>query len=317
MNVRIALAFLGTAALALATISLSAHAGPWGLAPGEYYSEFRSSFFAAHDYADQNGDRRALAGGGLVQGRSLVSYNEVGWKKRLSFILGIPAESITRRYASGADTSYRPTATGLGDGLVGLRYRLLDGKTGVAIELDWKPPLGYDRNLYVSSHGDSVHSRGADGSLDFNRLKQIGSPTLGDGQQDVTLALHAGAALPALRGFFEASGGYKYRFEKPSDQIVGSADLGVWVRPSFLVAGRYQGEIATQSTEGGTLDPDWHRVGPTVIYRVDDRMDLIASSLFTITGTNTLHYPEYFVGVAFKNTKLNRLQGFLGGTKAP
>jgi len=306
----------------LAALSRTAGAGAWNLAPGEYYSEFRSGFFSADTYHNPNGDRLTLFGGGLQEERSLLSYTELGWKKRVSFILGIPARSVVRRFGSGADTSYRPAATGLADGLVGFRYGLVNGKTALAIELDWKPPLGYDRSQYLSlrSHADSVRygdTNGDGDSLDVNRMRQSGTPRLGDGQQDLTLALHVGTALPFMRGFFQASGGYRYRFEDPADQIVASADLGVWILPSLMLAGRYQGEIAANEEGLPTADPDRHLAGPMLLYRVDDRLDVFASSLHTAMANNALHTDEIFVGVAFKNTKLNRQQGFLGGLAGP
>ena len=313
-------ALLFTVVLATA-LSRAAAAGAWNLTPGEYYSEFRSGFFSADTYHDQNGDRSTLFGGGLQEERSLLSYTEFGWKKRVSFILGIPARSVTRRFGSAADTSYRPTATGLADGLVGFRWGLANAKTALAIQLDWKPPLGYDRNRYLSlSHRDSVRFGDANGdgdSLDVNHLNQAGAPRLGDGQQDLTVALHLGTALPFMRGFFQVSGGYRYRFEDPGDQIVGSADLGVWILPSLMLAGRYLGEIAASENGPPTADPDRHRVGPMLLYRVDDRLDLFASSLHTAMANNALHTDEIFVGVAFKNTKLTRQQGFLGGLAGP
>ncbi len=347
MSARTVSAILCTAVL-LPACAGPALAGPWSLAPGEYYSEFRAGVFVTGSYYDANGDIRGLFGRGQIEEHSLLSYTELGWKKRVSFLLGIPGKSVTRRFGAGADTSYRPTATGLADGLVGLRFNLANGRTGLAIELDWKPPLGYERNQFLTlslSHADSVRFGDTDGdgdSLDTNRMRQelvsralarAGSPVLGDGQQDLALLLHLGKALPS--GFVQASGGYRYRFEEPSDQIVASADLGVWVRRSWLIAGRYEGEIAAARLRrrfGRTnvlevnlsvdeadrlTDRDRHRFGPMLVYRVDDRLDLIASSLHTVAGNNVLHTHEFFVGVAFKNTRLDRLQGFLGGSKAP
>ena len=54
-----------------------------------------------------------------------------------------------------------------------------------------------------------------------------------------------------------------------------------------------------------------------LVWRVDDRLDLPAGSWSTAMAKNTLHYDQVYVAVTFKQTRLNRLQGFLGGTKAP
>ncbi|HEY3215115.1 MAG TPA: hypothetical protein VGK93_01345 [Candidatus Eisenbacteria bacterium] len=316
MNPRAASALLCTAVF-LPAFAYPVMAGPWSLAPGEYYSEFRTGVFVTGSYFDAGGDLRGLLGGGQIEEHSLLSYTELGWKKRLTFVLGIPAKSVTRRFGAGADTSYRPTATGLADGLVGLRYGLANGRTALALELDWKPPLGYERKPFLG-HRDSVNAGDTSGdgdSLDVNRARQLGSPTLGEGQQDLTLALHLGTVLSF--GFFQVAGGYRYRFDDPADQIVASADLGIWARRSWLIAGHYEGEFAAADADRPTDEVDRQRVGPVVVYRVDDRMDLIAATLHALAASNALHTHEFFVGFAFKNTRLDRLQGFLGGSKAP
>ena len=60
-----------------------------------------------------------------------------------------------------------------------------------------------------------------------------------------------------------------------------------------------------------------HEVGPQLLYRVDDNLDAFAGSLHTASGKNVIHTDQYYVGVAVKRTRLDRLQGFLGGTKRP
>ena len=50
---------------------------------------------------------------------------------------------------------------------------------------------------------------------------------------------------------------------------------------------------------------------------VDDRIDAFAGSWHSPVGKNVLHIDEYYAGVTWKATKLNRLQGFLGGAKRP
>jgi len=58
-------------------------------------------------------------------------------------------------------------------------------------------------------------------------------------------------------------------------------------------------------------------MGPYLLLRVDDRLDLTAGSWSTAMAKNALHYDQIYVALTFKQTKLNRLQGFLGGTQAP
>lgn len=291
-----------------------AQAGPWSLAPGEFYTELRTGWFSSDTYYDQNGNRPSLIGGGLWEQRSLTSYTELGWKPKLNFIVGIPLLSVSRRL--DPDLRELPTQTGLGDALFGLRYRLANGHTAAALEVDWKAPLSYERNGFLT-HADSVRAGDHNGdgdSLDFNAVRQLGSPVLGDGQQDLTFSLLLGTSLS--RGFLQIGGGYRYRFEAPQDQVVLSTDLGIWLTHSLLLAGRYRGET-TLTRDVPSLDPDLHRVGPLLVYRLDDHMDLFAGSLHTASGKNALHTDEVQVGFAFRQTKLDRLQGFSGGTAAP
>jgi hypothetical protein len=297
------------------TVGHRAHAGPWSLAPGEFYSELRGGWFSADTYHAPDGGRLFLAGGGLWEQRSLTSHTEFGWKPRLNFVFGIPILSVSRTLDPDRRDLF--TQTGLGDAQIGFRYKIFSGSAAAAFQVDWKAPLSYERSGFLT-HADSVAAGDASGdgdSLDANVARQLGSPVLGDGQQDVTFSLLYGGPL-TKSGFFQVTGGYKYRFEKPKDQIVLAADVGYWVTGSILLAGRYQGEMAGNG-DRPTDEPDVQRVGPWLVYRIDDHMDLFAGSLSTFSANNSLHYDEIQVGFAFRQTKLNRLQGYFGGTAAP
>ena len=197
------------ALLAVLCLAPRAHAGAWSLAPGEYYTEFRAGWLSTDTYHPSNGGRLLLAGGGLWEERSLLSYSELGWKSKLSFILGIPALSVTRRFREARqEVSPVPSAAGLGDALVGFQWRLLNGRRAAALELDWKPPLGYERSRFLT-RADSVAAGDTNGdgdSLDVARAQQLGTPVLGDGQNDLTISLHLGSSF-GTRTFAEATGG--------------------------------------------------------------------------------------------------------------
>ena len=69
----------------------------------------------------------------------------------------------------------------------------------------------------------------------------------------------------------------------------------------------------------GPLVPETtqHLAGPVLLFRVDDGLDMMAGSWSTASGKNVLHYVQIYLGVSFRQTKLNRLQGFSGTTQAP
>ena len=303
MSARIALPTLLLAVLAGVTPASEAAAGPWGLAPGEWFANLEGSTFTSSSFHLADGSRAST--GLLVQQRALRLYGEMGWKKRASVVFALPAMSVTRR-----DGPVQGTATGFQDVLLGLRYHVLDGVTAAAIEIDWNAPAGYNRNL------DSLGLH------------------LGDGLQELSADLGLGTAMLG-RGFVQGSLGYGYRFlgigkrdKGPvvagdpatakhtwSDRLRASADLALWVRPSLLVGARYRG-IVTLSNGALVPETNAHLAGAVLLYRVDDRLDVLAGSWSTASGKNTLHVNELYVGVAFHHTKLNHLQGFLGGPRA-
>src|SRR5215831_20684414 len=214
MSARIHWSALSIAISLLAATATNAFAGAWTLEPGEFYSQIYGSVFSSDTYYDQHGNRAFLYGGGLWEERSLVSYNELGWKPKMSFILGVPVKSVTREMG-GPEPRELATATGPADGIIGVRYRLANGRRAMALELDWITPLSYERNRFLT-HADSVAAGDTNGdgdSLDANAARQLGSPTLGDGVQNLAVNFQFGAEL--YHGFFDGYGGFKYRFEAP------------------------------------------------------------------------------------------------------
>jgi hypothetical protein len=331
MRARIPLPMLLLTTLAALAWPRPVGAGPWVLAPGEWYSSLEGSAFSAPTFRNAGGGR--VDSGLVVEQRGLRSYTELGWKHKTTFFLGLPALSVTRRddgfqapppARRDAFPAVPATATGFQDALVGVRFGLVEGRTPVALELAWVVPMGYNRNL------DTLGLQ------------------LGEGLQQLSLELHVGTSLRG-RGFFQASAGRGLRYlgargllrafqsslyfvrrepdaallSRPeserwawSDLVLASADLGIWLGPSLLAAGRYRGTVTGAH---GPLAPDVdvHVAGPLVLYRLDDRLDVFAGSWSTASGRNTLHFDQVYVGLAFHRTKLNRLQGYLGGKQAP
>jgi hypothetical protein len=318
MRARVALRILILASAA-GLFARPAGAGPWGLAHGEWYSKVESGVFSSPSVYLDSGVKADT--GLVVEQRTLSLYNELGWKKGMTFLFRIPAVSITRQDGFRATQA---TATGFQDLMVGMRWALLTGRVPTAFEVAWMAPMGYNRNL------DSLNMR------------------LGDGQQQLSLELHAGMEFLG-RGFVQVSGGrvdrflgtggmvralYPYvratRVESDSvlrsrsgseravwsDRLSASADAAFWVSRSVLAGARYRGFVTLSH---GQLAPDinLHQAGPVLLYRVDDRLDVYAGSWFSTAGRNTPRTNEVYAGIAFHKTKLNRLQGFLGGKQGP
>ncbi|MBI1798572.1 MAG: transporter [Candidatus Eisenbacteria bacterium] len=300
MNARFA-SWITIAAAAALPLARSAAADPWLLAPGDHYYQLGGSYFSADSYHRLGGDRAPLDGGGLHEEKAVYSYNEFGWKKSRTLILGFPYLSVTRRGGAASAGSGR-TETGFGDLLAGVRWRLHEGPAALSLETDWIAPLGYDSDL---------------------------SPRLGDGSSSISGALQYGMPV-ASRGFLELEGGYRYFLypKSPTDQMLAGATLGIWLGRSLLIAGRYEGKFGGSSGDTiyralpgdavpGTTDDQitTHLAGPVLVYRVDDHIDLIGGSMHTASAKNALHIDRFYVAVAMKQTRLNRLQGLLGGTR--
>jgi hypothetical protein len=318
------------AVLAAATLTLAApsHAGyptgstPWVLKPGEFYSELTGSLYAARSFHDNDSERPSL--NGKLDERELVSYNEMGWKRRATLWLAVPIVSRGfTRFTGGTST-----ATGLGDIDIGLRFRLKGGETPAALSFGWTAPLGGNRKLFPGMDGDGgtdpasyppySPSNASDTSLYFNQGLQ---------------SLRVGAEFGGhawKHAFWTAGGEWRYRFlefgttggsSHNARFIGGNATLGWWATKSLLVTGLFDGEWVTQQSANYdrslSIDREPARalVGPRFTWRVDDRMDVLAGSWHVASGKNVIHYDEYYFGIAWRQSSLSRYAGGYGGTK--
>lgn len=287
-------------------------AGAWSLAPGEYVAEISGSFFSSATAHDANGDRVALSAPGLLESRSGRARVELGWKKRLSVQMGVPFTNVTRTHDVPSLTAHQATATGLGDFDFGLRYNLANGPSALAFQLGWSAPLGYNQSFLPSPGGGH-------------------SPDAPRGMQSLTAGLAYGTALGGS-GFVELAGGYAYRYRTMggrangassamsadaakrtwADHATASATVALWMSEHLQVAGLYDGRLAVDQ---GDLHPEIteHLVGPRLTYRVDDKLDAFAGSWHTAAAEQALHVNEIYCGVTFRQTKLKRHQGMIGG----
>ncbi len=295
------------AALLVNVSGRSAFAGAWSLAPGEWYADLGGSFNSSATYHDADGNRMDLAAPGLLERRTGTARVEMGWKKRLSVQMSAPFVSLTRTHADG---SFDQTATGLGDFGFGLRWALQNGPGATALQFGWSAPLGYNRAV-VPGPGTGL----------------TGDPA---GLQAFTAALQCGTPLGA-RGFVEASGGYEYRFltaggrkkeagDKPeianrtwADHVVLTGAMAMWMTDRLQVSGLYDGRLPVDQ---GDRYPEVtsHLVGPRLTYHVDDKIAVYGGSWHTASAKNALHANEFYCGLAFRQSKLKRNQGFLGGS---
>ncbi len=331
MRVRVVLPALLLAALATIALGPAAklaggvaacHAGAWSLARGEYRSELLAGVLATSSYYNSEGTRLEFARApGKLERLGVTWRNEVGWRKRLSLQFAITGLSVSGfdgppLVIAGQDSV--PTRSGLAQVDLGLHLNVMNGDRAMALEAGPHAPAGYDR---------------------------VTDAALGDGRQELYGRLNVGSTL-GRHGFMELSAGSSYRFHKIGSGSDRSnldprlttnvyydfgADLGLWFGRSILLGGRYQGRMLGTTTGKGTLsdihdvgpirligdaqlDNSFQLAGPLLLYRVDERLDVMAGGLSTPTGHNTLHFDEYYVSLVFKQSKLKRNQGFLGSS---
>jgi len=257
--------------------------GAWSLGKGEWYSEVRGSRGTANAYFLEDGRDAPLPESGRNQSFSVTSYNEIGWKKNLSLTVNLPFESNQTR--SGAETA---SVTGLSDLSLGLRLRLKDTQPGLVIDAGWKAPLGYEKDL---------------------------PPTLGNGRQELFGAAHIGIELPWINGFVQAARGLRLVSEDSDVRVATSADLAGWLGERVLLGARYADEGVWSSASPIAGAPHSYAAGPVVLVRMDQRLDLSTGSFYRWAGRNVDKTLQVYVAISFRQTKLNRLEGFLGTSK--
>ncbi len=299
----IALGAIAAAAGSLASPATTSTAGPWSLAPGEYYAELSGSSFATESMFNDDSKRVLLDG--RVSQRSFRSSVDLGWTPHWSAQLSLPfVSNVVRGTIPGDELE----SSGLEDFALGLRYKLWSGASAAAVQLRWETPAGYNTHLPLP---------------------------IGDGLQKLSASLQLGGPAGHM-GFWELGGGYRYDFRSIarqsgslatdptapvpgdrdwSDHVTVNAAYGLWLGPRFMVAGLYGADFPIQTGRGY----EWsaQAAGPRFTYRVDERLDAFGGSWHTPAGRNVPHLDQYYAGVAWKLTKLNRLQGFLGSDKRP
>jgi hypothetical protein len=315
-------------ALALALAPSSAFANAWVLEPGDWYTEVNGSWSKSDTYLNNFGERVPLPLGGIVERRTATSYSEFGWRPNMAVLLAIPYTSVSVR---SADESFRSTETGLGNLGLGAKYALLKGETAVSVQADAILAMGYNRRFYPDTL--ATLPPGSPSSLVFQQPSSLGA-----GSQSFAGRVLAGRTFQAWNAFIEGAAGYEITFGR-ADVVADSAgrqvlrneagtlgswvlggSAGLWLGKSLLLAGRYVGRVNNETIPDASvgIDDDMassNLVGPLVLYRVDDNLDLMAGSMHTAGGKRTMHLDRFYVALSVKHSGLTRLQGFLGSTK--
>src|SRR5690349_995981 len=146
-------AIVAVCALPIATPAAAAN--PWGLAPGDYYSELSGSLYSTYDF--WNDDKKRESFGGRLEQRVVRSHNEFGWRKWATLTLDVPF--VSRSFVPF--TSPASTSTGLGDIAMAIRIPIRP----IALELGVSLPAGTNRRVFPGTSGDG----GLDGATLLGR----------------------------------------------------------------------------------------------------------------------------------------------------
>jgi hypothetical protein len=131
---------------------------------------------------------------------------------------------------------------------------------------------------------------------------------------------------PYTGGVSTSPGTFIVNEAKTTGSFVFNASAGFWIGDALLIGGHYDGRISLESTPTADVGTSFginddmrseHLVGVTILYRVDDHIDIMAGSTHLAAGSRTIHADRYYVALSVKRSSLNRLQGFLGNKQRP
>ncbi|MCG8605655.1 hypothetical protein MJD09_11735 [bacterium] len=192
------------------------HAGAWTQQKGHYYSKFSLHRFESTSQFLLNGDRQPLADNGRVVDVSFFYYLEYGLFDDLTFVLSVPVKTINFSCAiEGCDNS----SSGLGDTVLGLRYRLSQTDWIVSVQTGVKLAPGYETDE------DALESR----------------PPLGDGQTDFEMRLLIGRSVLNYRAYLNFDVGYRARSGEPINEVIYGLEFGYNLSRHYLLAGQLSG----------------------------------------------------------------------------
>lgn len=289
---------IAAAAASLASYDHAPVSGPWSLAPGEYYVDLTGTSFRTSTGYDADGHIVPL--GGTTEERSFRSYVELGWKPRWSLQLSVPLTTLTESPLAGPAVS----VTGLGDFGVGLRRSFANGPRAGALQLLWETPAGSNPDI---------------------------TPSVGDGLQKLTATAQFGGVF-CKDAFWQLGGGFRFQYDGLSelgDELTRRPDTWQW--PEHLItngavamwvgkvqaSGQFAADLSSFRSRDYPKTVTSVALGTRFTYRTDGRLEVFAGSWHTPSGVNALALNQYYTGLAWKSTKLNRVQGFLGGDARP
>jgi hypothetical protein len=265
-------------------------AGAWLRESGEAYAKGSVARLTGDEVFDATGERQPLDDPLLYSGArysevNVSLYTEYGAARWLTLIASVPlklAEHEADALVPVGDIE--GSSFGLGDLHVGARLPVSRGLWRVAVEPDLKVPL------YGEPH---------DGSQD---------PPLGNRFVDFGTALVVGTGVPEVRGYVQASLGYRIRGGSTSEETYWDAEGGL--QPLGQVSARFRydgvdskGSGSAMSAAGAPVpsagEQDFQRIAPTLAVGFGGTTELSVTWRHVVAGRATLASDEWEIALSF------------------
>lgn len=265
-------------------------AGAWLREPGEAYAKGSIARLAGEEVFDAEGERQPLDDPALnanprYREVNASLYTEYGAARWLTVIASIPLKLAEHEADALVPVGeIEGSSFGLGDLHVAARLPLHRGGWLAAVEPDLKIPL------YGSPDPASD------------------DPELGSGFVDVGAAAVLGTGVPRVRGYAQASLGYRIRGGSTSEEVYWDAEAGSEPWRAVRARIRYDGVDSKGAGSGvsaaGTPVPsageqDYHRIAPTLAFGFGGSTELSLTWRSVIAGRSTLASDEWEIALSF------------------
>ncbi|PKL75701.1 MAG: hypothetical protein CVV27_14010 [Candidatus Melainabacteria bacterium HGW-Melainabacteria-1] len=246
----------------------------------------------------QAGYGRLVDQGQNLQQMGLTAHLEQGFLETATLLLDFPF--LTRVLERPGQTPATLVNNGLTDIGIGTRIRLIDEPFGLSLRGMLRAPLGYDPSFV---------------------------PILGEHSLDIEAALQAGYAFYPLQAYVQGGLGYRFRLrydkfharlasepslEKPSDQVLGFVEAGVWILPQLFASLTLSAELGMAQAQAFTQSQ--LLLQPLLAWRVNPYVDLSLQLNQSLWSQGQVFGTQVLAGAHFRfGQPLERGMGLRGG----
>ena len=256
----------------------SCFAGAWTLSEGKLYNKLSVNSFSANSELDKDGKSSTLANNGKFGDLNLGNYLEYGLSDKWSLVSSFYVKQIEKK-----DNSQTTTTNGIADVDLGMKYKMLDGESGImSSQVMFKIPGAYDKNSVLP---------------------------LGNGQLDVELRLLYGVSLwRILPGYANFEAGYRWRAEAPSDEFRYLAEFGADITKKIYGRVKLDGIKSMKNSDKIVVNSsnitlaneyDVGKLDIAIGYKISDTWGVELGYTPTIYGVNTAKGTTYSLGVTY------------------